>query len=71
MNIKKCECGGFFEVADSRLLPTGDISRKRKCPLCNKTFSTIEISRDDLVEMVKKKTEAEEKYKELLERLKG
>lgn len=70
MNIKYCDCGGEFQVIDSRQLPTGDIKRKRTCPLCGKNFLTFEISQDDFLQMVKIKEETERKYNELLERLK-
>jgi hypothetical protein len=47
-----CECGKQTEVIDSRLSLANTIRRRRKCPICGRRFSTIEIAAEPLDDLL-------------------
>ena len=48
----KCKtCGATGRVYLDRLMTSGNVYRRRRCPKCKAAWTTIEIRRDDLAEI--------------------
>lgn len=47
-DITKCDCGGYFETVDSRVIAGGIARyRRKKCPYCGKKVHTVETGTDE------------------------